>query len=78
MENLDPKKSKLLNDFTVMAEGKNSDELVPLLFAFVNKAKKEDIHFSGGEINSLFESMKKTMSSEEAEKAEMLIKFVLK
>ena len=31
MGNLDPKKERLLKDFATMAEGKTSDELMPLL-----------------------------------------------
>ena len=52
MGNLDPKKERLLKDFATMAEGKTSDELMPLLFAFMNKAKKDKIHINREEISS--------------------------
>lgn len=77
MGNLDPKKEKLLKDFTTMAEGKTSDELIPLLFAFMNKAKKDKIHFDHEEISSLFDSMKQNMSPEEISKAEMLMNMII-
>ena len=77
MGNLDQKKERLLKDFATMAEGKTSDELMPLLFAFMNKAKKDKIHFNREEISSLFESMKKDMSPEEIGKAELLMNMIL-
>ena len=77
MNNLDPQKSKLLKDFAVMAEGKSSDELIPLLFAFMNKAKKDNIHFTTEEISELFESMKGNMTPDEISKAEMLMNMLI-
>lgn len=72
--NIDAKKAKLLEEFAKMAEGKSTDELLPLILAFSNKAKSEKISFSKDEMALLFEQMKKNMSPEEQQKAEVLIK----
>lgn len=72
--NIDERKAKLLGEFAKMAEGKSTEELLPLILAFSNKAKSEKIKFSKDETALLFEQMKKNMSPEEQQKAEVLIK----
>lgn len=58
---MDEKKAKLLNDFQSLADGKNSEEMIPLVLAFIDKAKKENISFSKDEISVLFEEARKDM-----------------
>ena len=71
---LDKKKAALLENFSAMAKGKSTDELLPLILAFSKKAKSEGITFSKEETALLFENMKKNMSPEEQQKADMLLK----
>ena len=71
---LDKRKSNLLETFSKMTEGKSTDELLPLILAFSKKAKSEGITFTKEETARLFENMKKTMSPEEQQKADMLLK----
>lgn len=73
-ENIDEKKARLLKDFMTLSAGKSSEELLPLLLAFSNKARQEQITFEKNDINTLFESMKKDMSPEELSKMETLMK----
>lgn len=73
-ENIDEKKAKLLKDFMSLSSGKNTDELLPLLLAFSNKARQEHISFEKSDISTLFESMKKEMPPEELSKIENLMK----
>lgn len=73
-ENIDAKKAKLLRDFMTLSQGKSTDELLPLLLAFSNKARKEHISFEKSDIATLFESMKKDMPPEELTKIETLMK----
>ena len=40
-EGLDPKKAALLNNFANLAQGKSIEEVLPLLLAVSNKAKKK-------------------------------------
>lgn len=58
---MDAKKTKLLNDFQTLAEGKSAEDLIPLVLAFMDKAKKENISFSKDEISVLFEEARKDM-----------------
>lgn len=60
---MDEKKLRLLNDFQKLSEGKSSEDMIPLVLAFMEKAKKENITFSKDEISVLFEEAKKGMSS---------------
>ena len=52
---MDEKKLRLLNDFQKLSEGKSSEDMIPLVLAFMEKAKKENITFSKDEISVLFE-----------------------
>ena len=38
---MDEKKLRLLNDFQKLSEGKSSEDMIPLVLAFMEKAKKE-------------------------------------
>ena len=60
---MDEKKLRLLNDFQKLSEGKSSEDMNPLVLAFMEKAKKENITFSKDEISVLFEEARKGMSS---------------
>lgn len=60
---MDEKKLRLLNDFHKLSEGKSSEDMIPLVLAFMEKAKKENITFSKDEISVLFEEARKGMSS---------------
>ena len=60
---MDEKKLRLLNDFQKLSEGKSSEDMIPLVLAFMEKAKKENITFSKDEISVLFEEARKGMSS---------------
>ncbi len=71
---IDNRKSALLKEFMQIASGKSSDDILPLLLAFSNKAKKENIKFSKTDIETIFESMKKDMAPEEQTKIETLMK----
>ena len=72
--NLAAKKAKLLEDFMAIAKDKSTDELLPLILAFSNKAKAENIKFSKEETSLLFQQMKEKMPPEEQQKADVLIK----
>lgn len=60
---MDEKKLRLLSDFQKLSEGKSSEDMIPLVLAFMEKAKKENITFSKDEISVLFEEARKGMSS---------------
>ena len=68
MSNIDDRKSALLSEFMELSSGASSDDILPLLLAFSNKAKQEHISFTKSDIETLFESMKKDMNPEEQSK----------
>ena len=74
MNNIDSRKSALLNEFMQLSSGVSSDDILPLLLAFSNKARLEHISFTKSDIETLFESMKKDMNPEEQSKVETLMK----
>ena len=74
MNNIDSRKSALLNEFMQLSSGVSSDDILPLLLAFSNKARQEYISFTKSDIETLFESMKKDMNPEEQSKVETLMK----
>ena len=74
MNNIDSRKSALLNEFMQLSSGVSSDDILPLLLAFSNKARHEYISFTKSDIETLFESMKKDMNPEEQSKVETLMK----
>ena len=74
MENIDSRKAALLNEFMELSQGASSDDILPLLLAFSNKAKQEKISFTRSDIEILFENMKKDMKPEEQSKIETLMK----
>ena len=41
---MDEKKLRLLNDFQKLSEGKSSEDMIPLVLAFMEKAKKDNIN----------------------------------
>lgn len=65
-------KEKLLNDFLKMSEGKNTDDMLPLLMAFSQKAKKEKITFTKEESVTIIENLTKNMPKERANQLKML------
>ena len=71
---MDSKKTKLLDDFMTMAKGKTTEELLPLMLAFSKKAREAGISFTKEETAQLFENMKTSMSPEDQQKADMLLK----
>lgn len=42
---MDEKKLRLLNDFQKLSEGKSSEDMIPLVLAFMEKAKKKILPF---------------------------------
>lgn len=66
------KKQTLLNEFLKMSEGKTSDDMLPLLMAFSQKAKKEKISFTKEESMKIIENLTKDMPPERTNQLKML------
>ena len=72
-EGLDPKKTALLNNFANLARGKSIEEVLPLLLAVSNKAKKEGISFTTGETNAIIDILRRDMSPEQQSKLDLFM-----
>ena len=72
-EGLDPKKAALLNNFANLAQGKSIEEILPLLLAVSNKAKKEGISFTTGETNAIIDILRRDMSPEQQSKLDLFL-----
>ena len=53
--NIDPKKMALINEFKKMAEGKSSNEMLPLLLAVSKKSKSLGLKFSNEEMKIIID-----------------------
>lgn len=71
--NLDPKKAALLNNFSKMAQGKKTEDMLPLLLAVSNKAKREGINFSDNEINTIVGMLKKDMPPKDQRRIDLFM-----
>lgn len=56
MNNIDSRKSALLNEFMQLSSGVSSDDILPLLLAFSNKARQEHISFTKSDIETLLKA----------------------
>ena len=65
-------KQRLIQDFMKLSEGKSSDDMLPLLMAFGQKAKKDNIKFTKEEALNIIENMTKSMPSERSSKLKAL------
>ena len=58
MSELDFRKQLLLNEFKTLSQGKKNDEIIPLLFAINDKAKKSGITFTKEDCQLVINSKK--------------------
>lgn len=77
-KNIDSRKAALLNNFAAMAKNKSSDDILPLMLAFNNKAKKENITFTSEETDYIIEMLVKDLPVNEKEKVNALLQLLRK
>ena len=75
-EGLDPRKAALIKNFAGIAKGKSSDEMLPLLLAVSNKAKKEGISFTQNETNAIIDILRNDMSPEQQSKLDLFMQML--
>ncbi len=71
---MDSKKENLINSFTELSKGRTNEDLLPLLLAFTQKAKEENITFEKSDIDIIVEKMKKELAPEDFQKIETIMK----
>lgn len=75
-QGLDPRKAAFINNFANIARGKSSDEILPLLLAVSNKAKKEGISFTQDETNAIINILRNDMSPEQQGKLDLFMQML--
>ena len=75
-EGLDPRKAAHNKNFANIAKGKGSDEMLPLLLAVSNKAKKEGISFTQDETNAIINILRDDMSPEQQGKLDLFMQML--
>jgi hypothetical protein len=74
--NIDPKKLLLIDEFKNMAQGKNPDEILPLLLAISQKSHKMGLTFTKEESLYLIDQLKESLPEHERSRIDMLVKMM--
>ena len=72
---MDPRKLFLLTKVSEKVEGKNEQEIMPILMAALNSARKQNLKFSSQEFELLFSILKEGKSKEEIQKMDQTMEF---
>ena len=65
MSELDFKKQLLINEFKTLSNGKNNDEILPLILALSRKAQQSGISFSKDDIYLIIDQVKDGLTPKE-------------
>lgn len=72
---MDPKKIFLLTKISEKIEGKNEQDILPVLMAAMTSAKKQHISFSADELEILFSILKEGRSDSEIAQMNQTMEF---
>jgi hypothetical protein len=72
---MDPRKLFLLTKVSEKVEGKSEQEIMPILMAALNSARKQNLSFSTEEFELLFSILKEGKSSDEIKKMDQTMEF---
>ena len=73
MANLDPRKLMLINEFKNMANGKSSDEILPLVLAMSKKSNSMGLQFSNEEMNQIISTLTADLAPAEKKRIDMMM-----
>ena len=73
MQNLDPRKLMLINEFKNMANGKSSDEILPLVLAMSKKSNSLGLQFSNEEMNQIISTLTADLAPAEKKRIDMMM-----
>ena len=73
MPNLDPRKLMLINEFKNMANGKSSDEILPLVLAMSKKSNSMGLQFSNEEMNQIISTLTADLAPAEKKRIDMMM-----
>ena len=73
MTNLDPRKLMLINEFKNMANGKSSDEILPLVLAMSKKSNSLGLQFSNDEMHQIVNTLSADLAPAEKKRIDMMM-----
>jgi len=73
MTNLDPRKLMLINEFKNMANGKSSDEILPLVLAMSKKSNSMGLQFSNEEMHQIVNTLSADLAPAEKKRIDMMM-----
>lgn len=73
MSNIDPKKLMLINEFKNMANGKSSDEILPLILAMSQKSNSMGLHFTNEETQQIVNTLSADLSPADKKRVDMMM-----
>lgn len=73
MSNIDPRKLMLINEFKNMANGKSSDEILPLILAMSQKSNSMGLNFTNEEIQQIVNTLSANLSPDEKKRVDMMM-----
>lgn len=73
MNNMDPRKIALLNEFKKLSAGKNNSEMLPLILAVTKKAQSLGISFTNEEIQSIASALMSEATPEQKNQMSMML-----
>ncbi|MCC8080867.1 MAG: hypothetical protein LIO80_02440 [Lachnospiraceae bacterium] len=75
-QNLSPEKLQFIMNFMNQEKSDNARDMMAMLMAFSGKAKKQGIRFSDNETDFIIEHLKESMSPEERQKTDMILRLM--
>ena len=73
MANLDPRKLMLINELKNMANGKSSDEILPLVLAMSKKSNSLGLQFSNDEMHQIVNTLSADLAPAEKKRIDMMM-----
>lgn len=73
LKNIDPSKLDFLQKLVFEMNSLNDKEKLPFLLALANRARKENISFSGEEMETIIAVLKKYSTQEEVRRMDMML-----
>ncbi|MCD7921338.1 MAG: hypothetical protein LUG27_02680 [Clostridiales bacterium] len=77
-QNLSPEKLQFIMNFMNQKKSDNARDMMAMLMAFSGKAKNQGIRFSDSETDFIIEQLKESMSPEERQKTDLILRMMRK
>lgn len=69
---MDPIKQQFIQEVLASSKGKNSSNVIPFLMTMAQKAQNSNINFSDQETQTIYQTLKSTLSEQEQQKLDQM------